>query len=388
VTDKPSTETYIRLVLWYVTAVASISAVPYLSVVLSDAGVGAGSIATILLLMPIGRIFGAPFWGWIADRTAAHQLVFRAATLLGAVSGLGFIFAETPALLAGSVLLMALSRAPVFPIADATTVSILGEDRRNYGKIRAAGSIAFLVAIGSGGILRSTWPRAPLILGGILLVVTAAISWGFPQIETPPRRPTLKQLGKVLVHPILLPLMGIFVLHGMTITAYDSLFSLHVETLGFEPWVTGTAISLGVGVEVVVLMSGRRLLDRFGPIPLLLFAVAVGIPRWLITGSTGDPYLLMATQALHGFHFGAFWIAGVALFSEQAPKNLAASAQALLPASTFGVGYFSSMALASVLLGPLTLQQFFGAMAGVSALATILTGILYFRTPSASYSSV
>ena len=380
--DKPSTQTTARLVIWYVTAVAAISASPYLSAVLADSGVAAGTIASIMLLVPIGRIFGAPFWGWIADRTGAHQLVFRAATILGAVSGLGFIVADTPALLAGSVFLMAISRAPVFPIADATTISILGEDRRHYGRIRAAGSVAFLVAVGASGVLRGTYSRAPLIIGGGLLIATAVVSWGFPQIQTSPRRPTLANLAKLISHPVLMPLTGILVLHGMTITVYEGLFSLHVETLGFEPWVTGAAISLGVLVEVGVLMSSKRLLDHIGPLPLLIFAVAVGVPRWIITGSTSDPTLLVLTQGLHGFHFGAFWIAGVALFSEHAPKNLAASAQSLLPASTFGVGYFAAMALGSVLLGPLSLQQFFGVMAGVSALATVLTTILYFRTPS------
>ncbi len=378
--DKPSTETYARLVLWYVTAVASISAIPYLAVVLADAGVQDRTIATVLLLLPLGQIFGAPFWGWVADRTGAHQLVFRTATIFAAVAGVGLMVAEDPVSLAACVLLMAVSRAPVFPIADATTVSILGQDRRDYGRIRAAGSVAFLVAIQSAGIARDTWPRAPLWIGGSLLVLTAVVSWSFPKVRTPPRRPTTAELGKMLAHPVLLPLMGICVLHGMTITAYDSLFSLHVESLGLDSWVTGAGIALGVLVEVVVLMSGRYLLDRLGPLPLLLIAVAVGVPRWLITGATTDPYILIATQALHGIHFGAFWISGVALFSEQAPKNLVASAQSLLPASTFGVGYFASMALAATILGPFTLQQFFGILSVTSALATALTAMLYFRT--------
>ena len=358
-------------------AVASISAVPYVSVILGDAGIPDRTIASILLLMPIGRIFGAPLWGWIADRTGTHRLVFRAAVSLGALAGLGFLIAETPELLAASVLLMALSRAPVFPIADATTVAILGENRRNYGRIRAAGSIAFILAIGASGLLRGSHPRAPLWIGGSLLIATAVVSWGFPTLATPPKRPSLGELRRVMVDPVLLPLMGICVLHGMTLTTYDSLFSLHVERLGMAPWVTGAGMSLGVLVEVGVLFYGRYLLDRLGPLRLMLLAVGCGIPRWILTGTTTDPVILVAAQALHGIHFGAFWIAGVALFSENAPANLKASAQALLPASSFGAGYFLSMATAWFVLGPLTLQQLFGALAGVSTLATVLTWTLY-----------
>ena len=374
---RPSNQTQARLALWYVMAVGSISALPYVSVILGDAGVSDRTIASILLLMPIGRIFGAPFWGWIADRTGTHGLVFRAAVLLGALAGVGFLVAKTPPLLAASVLLMALSRAPVFPIADATTVAILGENRRNYGRIRAAGSIAFILAIGASGWLRGTYPRAPLWIGGSLLIATAVVSWGFPSLVAPPKRPSLHDLRKVMVDPVLLPLMGISALHGMTLTTYDSLFSLHVERLGMAPWVTGVAMSLGVLVEVGILFSGRQLLDRLGPLRLMLLAVACGIPRWILTGTTTDPAILVAAQALHGLHFGAFWIAGVALFSENAPDNLKASAQALLPASSFGVGYFLSMATAWLVLGPLTLQQLFGALAGISTVATVWTWRLY-----------
>jgi len=356
-----------------VTAVASISAIPYLSAVLGDAGVPDHAIASILLLMPIGRIFGAPFWGWVADRTGTHQLVFRAAVTLGAVAGLAFLVAESPVLLAAAVLVMAISRAPVFPIADATTVAILGRDGRNYGRIRAAGSIAFILAISAGGWLRGTWTHAPLWIGGGLLIATAVVSWGFPTLVAPPKRPGLSDLKAVLLDPVLLPLMGIVALHGMTLTAYDSLFSLHVERLGMAPWVTGAAMSVGVTVEVGVLLFGRPLLDRIGPMRLLLVAVGVGVPRWILTGIATEPWVLIATQALHGIHFGAFWISGVALFSEKAPENLRASAQALLPASAFGIGTFASMASAATLLGPLSLQQFFGALATVSAVATLWT---------------
>jgi len=358
-------------------AVASISAIPYLSAVLGDAGVPDSTIASILLLMPVGRIFGAPLWGWIADRTGTHQLVFRAAVILGAIAGLGFLFADSPPVLAGAVLILAISRAPVFPIADATTVAILGEDRRNYGRIRAAGSVAFILAIGAGGLLRETWPRAPLWIGGGLLIGTAFVSWGFPALVAPPKRPSMADLRGILTDPVLLPLMGIFALHGMTLSAYDTLFSLHVERLGMASWVTGAAMSVGVLIEVIVLLFGRQLLDRVGPIRLLLIAVSCGVPRWIITGTTFDPWVLIATQGLHGIHFGAFWISGVALFSEKAPENLRASAQALLPASAFGVGYFASMASATALLGTLTLQQFFGGLAAVSAVAALWTWSLY-----------
>ena len=107
------------------------------------------------------------------------------------------------------------------------------------------------------------------------MIATAVVSWGFPTLVAPPKRPGLSDLKAVLLDPVLLPLMGIVALHGMTLTAYDSLFSLHVERLGMAPWVTGAAMSMGVTVEVGVLLFGRPLLDRIGPMRLLLVAVVL-----------------------------------------------------------------------------------------------------------------
>jgi PPP family 3-phenylpropionic acid transporter len=85
---------------------------------------------------------------------------------------------------------------------------------------------------------------------------------------------------------------------------------------------------------------------------------------------TSDPVALVCIQSLHGIGFGAFWIAGVALFSELAPPNLSRSAQSLLPASTFGVGYLLAMAGASWVLARHPPPVLFQLLAIISLMAT------------------
>jgi MFS family permease len=180
------------------------------------------------------------------------------------------------------------------------------------------------------------------------------------------------------------------VLHGITLVCYDNFLALHIRHLGHPDWVTGTSVAFSVAIEIAVMMSGRRLLDALGPERLLLAAVLVGIPHAWLTGAATDPLHLIAIQGLRGVAFGGFWIAGVSLLSERAPPALGSSAQALLPATSFGLGYLACSALAAVVLDLDTTATLFRAMALLDALAAIaVVGVLArSRAVEASTSSI
>ncbi|MEQ1503623.1 MAG: MFS transporter, partial [Myxococcota bacterium] len=124
-------------------------------------------------------------------------------------------------------------------------------------------------------------------------------------------------------------------------------------------------------VAGVVLANSERLLARFGAVPLFAAAVAVGVPRFAITAVTTDPVLLVATQALHGINFGAFWLGGTTVFAERAPDSLRSTTQALLPAAAFGAGPVIGLGLATALLARFDTGMVFAVASATSAVATL-----------------
>ncbi len=359
-----------RLSLWYAVSVAAITLNPWLGVVLVDAGLTDAGAATVLLAVPVGRLVGGPVSGWVADRQGP-AVVLRLATVLSAALG-ALLLLPLPAGVAAAVIGgFALTRAPVFPVADATTIALLG---RGYGPVRAVGSVAFLACVAVGGWLREeVWALAPVALAVTALVATAAVSWTLPRVNAPASPPTARQALRLLGHPRLWPVFVACALHGASVTAYDSLFSVHVEQLGLPATVTGTALALGVFVEIGVLVAAPRLLTRLGPLPLLTIALATGVPRYVVTGWATDPVWVIAAQALHGIHFGAYWVAGIAWVSEQAPPELRTTAVAMLPAATFGVGSLLGLGAAAVLLrGDGDVALLYRALIGVSATAAAI----------------
>ena len=134
----------LRLMAWYAAAVGSITTLPFVVVVMEELGATPGQAATALFMLPVGQLLSTPAWSWVADRTSAvWTLRFTtAASTLGAIL---LASAEHFEGMVPGVLILALTRSPVFPIGDALTVKLLGEHRRDYGRIRAVGSVVFAV---------------------------------------------------------------------------------------------------------------------------------------------------------------------------------------------------------------------------------------------------
>lgn len=325
----------------------------------------------------MGRLLGGPAWTWVADRLGPDRIL-RWAAISAALCGLALLLARSPWLLALTIAGWSLSRAPLFPIMDASTIHALG---RGYGPIRATGSVAFLLAALAGGLLRDRVSDAPLLLAVGLLWLTAAVSLALPPLQATPQGATHRPWRALVLRPGLGPLVGGCLLHGATLSTYDQLFAMHVDAMGLPAAATGGALALGVGVEIGILTAAPWLLQRLGPRALLLLGVASGVPRSLITGTTHSPTLLVATQALHGLHFGAFWVAGTTLFAGVAPPQLRNSTQALLPAAAFGAGPLLGLSLASAVLRHGDTQQLYLCMAAISALATL--ALLWAPRPSA-----
>jgi len=368
-------------------SIGSLVFLPFVAAVLADSGQSNSEIAQMMIWMPIALTLGAPAWSWVADKTGKADWVLKGASTLALVAMLCFFVVETPLLQTLCLATLALARAPFGPLGDALTLKRLGGDKNSYGQIRMWGSVVYFVAALLGGVLRPSYPHAPLWMGCGLIVLAMAFCWTLPSKEFRIPKPPKGILTPLLQNPLIWLFLVLATLHGITITTYDNFFSLHVEKLGLSPSITGMGIATGVIAEVVVLAFGKPLLHRFGATWLIFVGVASSCPRFLFTGYVTSPEALILWQSLHGLGFGAFWIGGVAFLNRVAPPDAPNAAQSLLPASTFGAGYLCSLSLASVVFkwtDPATLFQ----ALGLGSLFTIAATALFLRRAKAQFSDL
>ena len=342
---------------------------PFLAARLETAGLDGRTIGLLVAMLPLGRLLSTPLWGWAADRFKVAGLLLRVGCTLAVFGIIGVYVAPSPWIAALGLFVFAAGRAPVGPLVDAITLralSVPGRDPGDYGRIRLWGSIGFfLVALAA-----SRMPFDPLLLGLALLGASAALAFRFEARGSGGPAPIGPALVALAKEPFLVPLLLTGCFQALTQSVYDMFFATHVQVLGLPSSVTGWAITLGVCCEIVVMQFGRRLLARVGAARALALAAVVSIPRWWITAHAHEAWVLVATQALHGVTFGVFWIAGVHLMSERAPRMVAASAQSLFSAASYGVGALLGAVVAGEVRARWGAPAIFDAMAGMACVST------------------
>ncbi|MFT4977430.1 MAG: PPP family 3-phenylpropionic acid transporter [Myxococcota bacterium] len=338
-----------RLATIYAGSFAVLGAVmPYLALELREQGVTGLALAAAMGTLPLGRLLAGPAWSVLADATRSQRLILRTACLLAAM-GLAALIWGGGMWAVGAVLLFAVGRAPMGPVIDGLTLQALKGDSDHYGSIRRWGSGGYLAATMTVPLL-FTALAIPRLLPGLLLTgLLVLLVWDLPDgAPQPPAKllPALRALGADV------PLRWILAcaaLHFAAHVAATSFLAVHMASLGLSEIWAGGALSLGVIVEIALMSQSRRLLSAVSAERLLLITALVAGGRWVLTALATEGWQLVLLQGSHGFTFGAFWIAAVALVSSRADESVTTSAQGLLAAAVGGVGGFIGLTGASII---------------------------------------
>ena len=307
---------------------------PFLALELRDKGVDGWTFSLAMTSMPLARLFLGPLWGALADRWQAERRVLLLAAILS-LAGTLAVWVSPVMLAPFAVMLMAGSRVGVMPLIDSHATRSLGD---GYGRVRAWGSVGFVIAVLTASTLRQHIGLNTLAVGVVVAALLVPAVMILPSTgashERTPIGPALREL---LGNRPVRWLLAAAALHFMGHSGYHSYFSVHVESLGLGDQWTGVAIALGVGVEIVLLRYADALLKRFGAQNLMLVGIALAIPRWLIT-ALGGPMVVIGVQALHGATFALFWIGSLSRITRLAPERIRTSSVAVLGAAVGGIG--------------------------------------------------
>jgi MFS transporter, PPP family, 3-phenylpropionic acid transporter len=154
------------------------------------------------------------------------------------------------------------------------------------------------------------------------------------------------------------------------------LLGIHVQDLGGTASLVGLAFAVSAASELPVVAFGGWLLRRLGPRRLVALAIVVYALRFVAFSALSVPAWVVPIQALHGLSYGAFLMASVTLAHRLAGREHAATAQALLAATSFGLGSITGSLVGGALLDHVgTVGLFRGAamLMGVT-LAVLIAG--------------
>lgn len=363
----------VRLAVIYAVSFAALGGfVPYMALELQAAGVTGLWLAVAMGALPLGRLVGGPLWSAAADRFQAADWVLRVAAVVALVGMVG-VAARPGHWVVLAVLVLAVGRAPLGPVLDTLSLRVLEGDQGAYGRLRRWGSVGFLLSTLAAGALADHLGLSPLWYAAVLSAILVLAMVGVPRADRLSPAPIWAGLKLLFKDAALGWLMLAAAFHFAAHVGTTSFLAVHMESMGARTTWTGVALALGVGVEVGVMSLGQRLFARFDARQVFLFAVVLALPRWILTAMAREPWVLVALQGLHGITFGAFWLAGVSLVAQRAPKTVANSAQAALGAAVGGLGAGMGMAGGGLIVSSAPTWHLFLWGAGGAVLAILCT---------------
>ena len=311
---------------------------PYFNLYCYHLGFSGFQIGILSALRSLAMVLFPLIWGSLADRFQIRKPIYILSTFLSTSVWLFYLFYVDFWSMLIITAFYGIFYAPIISFLEAVTMDVLGKEKKSYGRIRAWGSISFIVMVivlGKIIDLYSVDIILILILAGSLIL--ALISVGIPAIK--PKKQELLQsgAGSLLDRRVIIFLFCAFLMlvsHG----AYYGFFSIHLENLGYGSTFIGIAWALASTAEILAMIKSDKIFNRFSLENVLFFSFLVAAARWIILFFAGSTVIILLSQILHAVTYGTFHMASILYIDRLAPGQAKTLGQAVNNALTYGLG--------------------------------------------------
>lgn len=316
---------------------------PYFPLYLDARGLTAAEIGLVSALPQALRIVGPTGWGWLADHTAHRVTILR-------ITGFAACVAFAPILLPGGfgfvcavLFLFHVFFTGQVPIAEAiATMRLRGDPgaAARYGRMRACGSIGFILVVPLAGYVLDRTGLAPIpyIALGLLALIfamTCVVRDG-RDAEAPHELVSIRaRLREPRVRWFLLSLLLMMFAHS----ALYAYLSIYLDQLGYSKAEIGVLWALGVATEIALFFSQGRLFKRFDLLRLVEASLLVAVLRFFLIAELAQvAVVLVLAQVMHAATFAVHHSASVLTIQRWFPGRAAARGQALYTSVGYGIG--------------------------------------------------
>lgn len=294
----------------------------------------------------------APFiGGQIVDRYFPTQIFLALAHIGGGALLLWMAITRDYTQMYTAMLVYSLLYAPTLALTNSICFHHLKDAEKDFGSLRAFGTFGWIIA----GVALTLWRKAsggtPVVgdlfyLSGVFSLLLGLFCFALP--HTPPPPATERRSPFAFVEAFqLLKDKNFLVFFIICFIVTTELQFYYVPTASFlqeiglsETW-TPVVMTLAQVAEffIMAFLLGPTI-KRFG----VRKTLAIGVIAWPIRYlffAMGEPvWLVVASLTLHGLGYTFFFVVSQIYVDNVAPKDIRASAQALIAFATLGVGNF------------------------------------------------
>ena len=346
---------------------------PYFNLYCYHIGFSGFEIGSLSAIRSVTMVVFSIGWGILADRYRARRAIYIGCNAASALIWAGFLMTTDFSLMAVLTISYGLFYAPIISFLEAFSMDALGSDKRQYGRLRAWGSISFIITvILVGRLIDASGVGVILVLilaGSMALAVVATGVRKLPQVSAP-------FSGGMRVRAFFTPRIRMFLLcaflmlfsHG----AYYGFFSIHLELLGFDKTFVGICWGVASGAEILVMVLSRRIFGRFSTGRVLLLSFSVAALRWGVLAVIDGAIAIVLAQVMHAVTYGAFHIASILYIDSCADASMKTVGQAVNNAVTYGLGLMAGFLFSGWLVDAVGIPGLFWVSSGAAAAAGVI----------------
>jgi PPP family 3-phenylpropionic acid transporter len=346
---------------------------PFLVLHYEQLGLSGSQIGLLTGIQPLITLLSASVWGGLADARQKHGTLLRLA-IIGAI---GFVlllsFITSFLWLIPVVIGYAFFVAPITPLVDNSVLAMLGDRTERYGKIRLWGAIGWgLIAPLAGRLIEQFGLGLSFYIYMGVISGALIVAWQMPIAPASIGAEFGRGLRSLVKDTRWLIFLATIFLAGMSSAFVHSYLYLYLADLGANNTLIGFSLTVATLSEFVIFFFSERLLAQLGTRRLIMLSLTAQMIRLLAYSFIHNPWLALGVQLLHGPHFSAMWVAGVAYVNKIAPKGMGATAQGLFTGIYMGLGSATGAVVGGFLLERVGSMVMFRYAAGWSLLALLL----------------
>lgn len=379
----------LALSLYYTASFAVLGVyMPYFNLYLARLGFTGLQIGMLNLLLPLSMVLVPAPGGVLVDRLGRRRGLVIASGLLSLAAFTMMMAVRTFPAAVLVIAAYAALRAPALPLVEATAMEVAAAGGPPYGRMRAWGSLAFIVtALVTGPLVGRMGERVALPVIVALLAIQVVAALLLP--AEGPRRGSgggLSGLGRLLRRPQVLYFLLASILVQAAHGPYYVFYSIHLEAAGYTPGAIGTLWGLAVACEIVAMLLMPRILGRCGTLPVMTAAALLATVRFGICAASAAPAAMIVAQALHAATYAAFHVAAVTHTHHLFGEERRASGQAIYVSAAYGVGNILGMFTSGILYDRTSMSVLFAgaAVVGLAAAGSVIAAGRSGRIPPAA----
>lgn len=311
----------------------AISATMFNVVYLNELNVSSSAIGMLLAVNALVSMLAQPLWGWISDRLGSSKKVLIFCLGMSALCYLVLFFARSVVLVMAVLIVDMFFRCASGSLLDIWIVSRVSADNKvGYGSIRLWGSVGFAVMMAvygrmvNAGTIRVIFPFYCLFM--LLTILFCARLAGNNLPMRPPGAGAAK-LGSLFRNYSYASFVLFIFLLNIPNGPFGSFLPTLVRSVGGSKEQFGMMQSLKALTEVPFFLFGKRLLDRYGPVRLMVLSAVISLIQAAAYAMSRSVLQVSLSLLLSGPSFSLFCVGMLHYVYRLAPDGMKTIAQTL-----------------------------------------------------------